>query len=128
MMKKILSIIAMALMGLSLSAQTKITVNGTVLDENGQPLPGLTVLVENSTNGTITDVDGKYTLKVNDNSVLIFDCLGYRQQKELVAKRKVINVSMELDKNLLEEVVVVGYGTMKRSDLTGSVSSISSKQ
>lgn len=127
MMKKILSIIALTLMGLSISAQTKITVNGTVLDENGQPLPGLTVLVENTPNGTITDVDGKYRLQVPDNSVLIFDCMGYRQHKELVAKRKVINVSMELDKNLLEEVVVVGYGTMKKSDLTGSVSSISSK-
>ena len=52
----------MSLIGLALSAQTKITVSGTVLDENGQPLPGLTVLVENSTNGTITDADGRYTL------------------------------------------------------------------
>ena len=116
-MKRILSVIAVSLIGLALSAQTKITVSGTVLDENGQPLPGLTVLVENSTNGTITDADGKYTLKVNDNSVLVFDCLGYRQHKELVAKRTVINVSMEVDKNLLDEVVVVGYGTMKKSDL-----------
>jgi predicted acetyltransferase len=87
MMRKILSIVAMILMGLSLSAQTRITVSGTVLDENGQPLPGLTVLVENSTNGTITDADGKYSLKVNDNSVLVFDCMGYKQHKELVKKR-----------------------------------------
>ena len=61
-MKRILSVIAVSLIGLALSAQTKITVSGTVLDENGQPLPGLTVLVENSTNGTITDADGRYTL------------------------------------------------------------------
>ena len=127
MMRKIFSIMAISLVGFSLAAQNKITVKGTVLDENDMPLPGLTVMVQNSTNGVVTDIDGKYSITAEGNAVLLFDCMGYLQHKEPVQKRAVINVKMTLDNNLLEEVVVVGYGTMKRSDLTGSVSSISSK-
>ena len=127
MMRKIFSIMAISLVGFSLAAQNKITVKGTVLDENDMPLPGLTVMVQNSTNGVVTDIDGKYSITTESNAVLLFDCMGYLQHKEPVQKRAVINVKMTLDNNLLEEVVVVGYGTMKRSDLTGSVSSISSK-
>ena len=109
------------------AAQGKITVSGTVLDDNGDPLPGLTVLVENSTDGAVTDANGRYSIKVSSSAVLLYDCMGYKQVKELVRGRNVIDVKMEPDNNYLDEVVVVGYGTMKRTDLTGSVASVSSK-
>ena len=109
----------------SIFAQKR-TVSGIVTDSKNESLIGVNVTIKNaSTTGTITDMDGKYTLDVPSNSsVLVFSYIGYSSQEVKVNNRSVIDVVLKDDMQALEEVVVVGYGTMKKSDLTGSVSSI----
>jgi TonB-linked SusC/RagA family outer membrane protein len=108
-------------------AQNPITVTGIVTDENGEPLPGASVVIENTNTGALTDASGKYSIKVQSGKALVYSFIGYKPSTELVRNNKTINVSLDPDTRLLDEVVVVGYGTMKRSDLTGSVSSVSAK-
>ena len=97
-------------------------------DSKQEPLIGVNVIVKGATTlGTITDVDGKYTLSVPaEKATLVFSYVGYVTQEVAVGSRSTVNVVLVDDAQALEEVVVVGYGTMKKSDLTGSVSSISS--
>ena len=103
-------------------------VSGTVTDENNLPLPGVNVLEKGTTNGTATDVSGKFTLNVEgENSVLVFSFIGYTNVEMAVGARSVINVSLQPSVQSLEEIVVIGYGTVERKDLTGSVSSVGSK-
>ena len=105
------------------------TISGQVRDENGQPLPGASVLEKGTTNGTITDVEGRYTLTVSDdNAVLVFSFVGYISEEIAVEGRSVIDLGMVLDISSLQEVVVIGYGTVKKSDLTGSVASVSAEE
>ena len=101
------------------------TVSGTVVSStNGEPLIGVSVQVkERPSVGTITDLDGKYSLQVANGETLVFSYIGFVNQ-EITADRTVIDVEMKEDTEVLDEVVVVGYGTMKRSDLTGSVVSV----
>jgi TonB-linked SusC/RagA family outer membrane protein len=102
-----------------------ISITGVVKDENGGVLPGVTVLLKTTTTGTTTNGDGKYTLTVPDgNGILIFSYIGYATEEVPINKRSTIDVSLVPDIKALSEVVVVGYGTQKRSDLTGSVASI----
>lgn len=123
----IVSFMLMILCVQSIFAQKR-TVSGIVTDSKNEPLIGVNVTIKNaSTTGTITDMDGKYTLDVPSNSsVLVFSYIGYSSQEVKVNNRSVIDVVLKDDMQALEEVVVVGYGTMKKSDLTGSVSSITS--
>ena len=100
------------------------TITGTIVDETGEGLPGATVLEKGTSNGTITDVDGKFTLPVNENAVLNVSFVGYKSVEVPVNGRTTLSISLEADVAALEEVVVVGYGTVKKSDLTGAVSSI----
>ncbi|NDV81202.1 TonB-dependent receptor [Bacteroides sp. 51] len=110
---------------LSLTANAQVSVSGVVTDAMNEPLPGISIAVENSTTGTITDLDGKYNLTVpNSNSTLIFSFIGYKTQKITVGNRTVINVTLMEDIATLDEVVVVGYGTQKKVNVTGAVSSI----
>lgn len=103
-----------------------ITVRGTVFDENETPLPGVSILIKNSTTGTVTDLDGKYQIDVpSANSVLVFSFLGYLKREITVASQTNIDVNMQVDMSDLSEVVVVGYGDQRRINLTGSVESIS---
>lgn len=105
--------------------QTK-NISGTVYDSNtGETLIGVSVLETGTSNGTVTDIDGKYALKIASNQVT-FSYVGYKKEMLNVTKSGVYNVNLESD-NKLDEVVVVGYGTQRKSDLTGSLSSISSK-
>lgn len=100
---------------------------GSVTDSNGEVVIGATVKVkDNPKLGTITDLDGKYRIKINnpDKDVLVFSFIGKKSEEIPVKNRKRINVIMEDDTEILDEVVVVGYGTSKRKDLTGSVSSV----
>ncbi|WP_210516001.1 SusC/RagA family TonB-linked outer membrane protein [Hymenobacter terricola] len=107
-------------------AQTKQTVSGTVADAKNQPLPGVTVLVKNTTNGTSTGADGTFTLTVTtDNPTLVLSYIGYKSQEVPVSGRSQINVSMEGDEQALKEVVVVGYGTQQKKDLTGAIATVS---
>ncbi|HEY5822909.1 MAG TPA: TonB-dependent receptor [Cyclobacteriaceae bacterium] len=102
-----------------------IPVTGTITDDTGGPLPGVNILEKNTTNGTVTDGSGKYTINVADeNSVLVFSFIGYAQQEITVGNKSDITISLVPDVKSLEEVVVVGYGTQKKSDLTGAVGTI----
>ena len=103
----------------------QIRVSGTITDENNSPLPGVNVQVEGTTIGAISDVEGKYSMNVNDrNAVLLFSFIGYVVQKMPIDGRTVIDVKMAPDLTTLDEVVVVGYGTVRKATLTGSVSSV----
>jgi TonB-linked SusC/RagA family outer membrane protein len=106
-----------------------IAIKGTVTDETGETLIGVSVSVSGSQIGTATAVDGTYTINVPDNgSVLQFSYLGYVSQTIKVGNQQIINVIMKEDSQLLEEVVVVGYGVVKKSDLTGALSRIGEKE
>lgn len=95
--------------------------------EDGEPLIGVNIVELGSTNGTITDIDGKYSLNVAAGATLVFSSVGYVTEEVKVDNRSVINMTLTPDIRALEEIVVVGYGTMKESDITGSLSSVSSK-
>ncbi|WP_276879995.1 SusC/RagA family TonB-linked outer membrane protein [Bacteroides heparinolyticus] len=101
-----------------------VTVKGTVKDSNGESMPGVNVLQAGTTNGIITDVEGNYQLNVPSNAKLIFSFIGYVTQTVPVAGKTTLNIVMKEDAQALEEVVVVGYGTMKKSDIAGSVASV----
>ncbi len=104
------------------------TVTGTVIDTDGETLIGVNILVKGSSTGTVTDIDGKYTLSVSDdNQVLVYSYTGYKPIEMAVAGKSVIDITMSSDAQLLEEIVVVGYGTQRRVDLTGAVGSVTAK-
>ncbi|MEA5425922.1 TonB-dependent receptor [Arcicella lustrica] len=101
------------------------TITGTITDEKGQFLPGVSVLVKNTNRGTATDSKGQYKIAVPDgNNTLVFSFVGYQKQEIAVAGRSVINVSMLVENQSLEEVVVVGYGTQSRKNLTSAITTI----
>ena len=103
--------------------QTKVT--GTITDENGTPLPGVSVIEAGTANGTSSDPDGKYSITISgDNPALLFSCIGFSYHNEKVSGRTVIDVTMQEDMTVLDDVVVVGYGTQKKINITGSVTSI----
>jgi TonB-linked SusC/RagA family outer membrane protein len=103
-------------------------VKGVVTDEIDSPLPGVNVLEKGTTNGTVTDVNGAYTLEVsNGNSSLVFSYIGYRQQEVLVNSQSTVSIKMDPDVSTLSEVVVIGYGEQKRSDLTGAIAPVKSE-
>ncbi|MEQ9219128.1 MAG: TonB-dependent receptor [Cyclobacteriaceae bacterium] len=104
-----------------------ISISGKISDENGEPLPGATIQEKGTTNGTITDIDGNYALSVSEEATLVISFVGYEAMEIPVNGRSVIDVSLNQDLKALDEIVVVGYGTVKKSDLTGSVSSVSSE-
>ena len=109
-------------------AQTKQTVSGTVVDAKNQPLPGVTVLVKNTTNGTTTGTEGTFNLSVaTENPTLVFSYIGYKSQEIAVNGRSQLSVSMEGDEQALKDVVVVGYGTQEKKDLTGAIATVSGK-
>ena len=104
-----------------------IEISGTVTDENGQPLPGANILEKGTNNGTQTDFDGKFTLEVNsENAILVVSYIGF-VTKEIKADSKNITITLIEDSAILDQVVVVGYGSKKKINLTGSVGSIDSK-
>lgn len=110
-------------------AQTALaTVSGTVSDAQGNPIPGTNILVKGTTIGTTTDSEGRYALEVlQEDAVLVFSFIGYTTQEIALNGRSVIDVVLMADVTNLEEVVVVGYGSVKKSDLTGAISSVSSE-
>ena len=107
-------------------AQSK-TVSGTVIDETGAPMIGLTVIVTGTTNGATTDLDGKYQISVPDGGSLTFSYLGYETQVVAIDGRTRIDIQLNPDTELLSDAVVIGYGTTAKKDLTGSVSAVGSK-
>lgn len=104
-------------------------VQGVVKDATGEPIIGANVLVKGTTNGVITDFDGNYSLtNVNSQDIIVFSYIGYTSQEIKVGSQTTINVTLKEDTETLEEVVVVGYGTVKRRDLTGSVASVTGEK
>lgn len=99
-------------------------VSGIVKATSGETLPGVTILEKGSTSGTVTDIEGVYELTLSGSRILLFSSIGMKSQEIHVGNQSVINVTMEEDLTQLEEVMVVGYGTMKKSDLTGAVASV----
>lgn len=99
-------------------------VSGTVLDENGDPMIGVSVVEEGTKAGVATDIDGNFTLNVRPGAVLHFSYIGYKPQTVRVGDRSNLEITMEPDSNMLDEVVTIGYGTVKKRDLTGAVASV----
>ncbi len=116
-----------ALLCVTAFSQEKITVRGTVTDERGEPLIAAGVSQSGTDNGAVTDADGKYVITVPQDAKLSFSYISYITQEVAVNGRGTIDISLVPDNTQLEEVVVIGYGTMKKSDLTGSVASIGEK-
>jgi TonB-linked SusC/RagA family outer membrane protein len=105
------------------------TVTGRVTDVNGGPIPGVNIIVKGTTLGTTTDANGEYSLSVESESkTLVFTFIGYIAKEVAVNNQSVIDVSLEADLTMLEEVVVVGYGTLQKKDLTGAVSQVKAAQ
>ncbi|WP_234364055.1 SusC/RagA family TonB-linked outer membrane protein [Lunatibacter salilacus] len=109
-------------------ASVYINISGTVSDENGEPIPGATVLIEGTSTGTATDIDGNFTIDAQEGAVLLISFIGYQSQRVTVGAQSNINISLIEDQSSLDEVVVIGYGTTKRSDLTGAVGSVTEDQ
>ena len=114
---------------LSLYAQQGSLTGTAIAASDKEPMIGLTVLVKGTTNGTVTDLDGNYTLtNVPKDATIVFSMIGYKTQEVKVNGKNVINVVMEDDTQALDEVVVIGYGAVKKRDLTGAVVSVKSEE
>lgn len=109
--------------------QEGIEISGSIVDENDQPLPGASVLVKGTSKGVATDFDGNYTIMVDDKTaVLSFSYVGYENTEIVVGEQTTINVKLAPSASALDEIVIVGYGTQKRSDVTGAVTSLSKER
>ncbi|MDR0824668.1 MAG: TonB-dependent receptor [Prevotella sp.] len=139
--KKILCLLAIGLIGSSIGngyasgakthtdgimeqVQTRITVKGKIIDTKGEPLVGVSVAIKGTTQGTMSDDGGNYTLSANAGVTLVYSYIGYKQQSHVVRDDATLNITLQEESNLMDEVVVVGYGTQKKENLTGAVSSV----
>lgn len=109
-------------------AQTQSNVNGLITDSSGEPLIGVSIQVKGTTHGTISDLDGKFMLLAKTGDILRISYVGYTPQEIKLTGNQQLRIIMEEDTKRLEEVVVVGYGTQKKVNLTGSVSSITADE
>lgn len=112
----------------ALLAQTSKTITGKIVSTQGEPLIGVNIVIKGTATGTATDLDGEYSLTASSDDVLVFSYTGYRTQEIAVGAQSQINVTLEEGSELLEEVVVVGYGTQKKEDLTGAVSVVNTEE
>ena len=125
MKSKFFTTLLLMFVSFSLMAQTNVT--GVVKDNVG-PLVGVSVIEQGTANGTVTNSDGTFALTVKPNASLVFTSIGYKDQLVPVLSKTHFEIIMEEDAELLEETVVVGYGTQKKSDITGSVASVDAEQ
>ena len=129
MRKKLFILLSLAVFGLgALQAQTKVT--GIVADAKNETLPGVSVVVKGASVGTVTDAQGKFELNVPDASgkTLVFTYIGYKTKEQAIGKNDNFNVVMEEDTRLIDEVVVIGYGSEKKKNVAGAVSNISGEE
>lgn len=108
--------------------QVKKSILGSIKDEEGNPIIGANVVEKGTTNGTITNIDGQFSLNVFDNAILVVSYVGYKEQQVKIGNRSNLEIVLQEDAEKLDEVVVVGYGTQKKSDLTGSIASIKASE
>ncbi len=113
---------------IAVSAYGQQTVGGTVVDEEGAPMIGVNILEKNTSNGTITDFDGKYELTVGENAILVFSYLGYSDQEFEIQGQSVIDVNLAPNANELDEIIVVGYGVQKKKVVTGAISKVKAEE
>jgi len=127
-LKTKLVLMMVLLLNISLYAQDGYNLTGTVIDETNMPVPGANVVIQNTTTGTSTDFDGNYAITVKNGDVLEFSYIGYAKKSVTINGQQTLDVVLAEDASQLEEVVVVGYGSQKKSDITGSVSSVKSEE
>ncbi len=129
MKRKINFLLALLLFGVAIvSAQQNLSISGVVTDAgDGSPLVGVSVLVKGSNSGTITDLNGRYNLKAEQGSTLVFSYIGMETQ-QVIAKTSTINVKLNSDTKVLDEVVAVGYGSARKKDISGSVASVNREE
>ncbi|MFV0536058.1 MAG: SusC/RagA family TonB-linked outer membrane protein [Dysgonomonas sp.] len=140
MLKKVLCLLAIGLIctftnnyateakmysgSLSEQLQTKITVKGKIVDSTGEPLIGVSVAIKGTTQGVMTDIDGNYSITTDSNATLVFSYIGFISQSKIVGNQTTINITLVETAQTMQEVVVVGYGTQKKENLTGAVASV----
>jgi TonB-linked SusC/RagA family outer membrane protein len=125
---KLFLLVGMVLLSLGASAQEKVTVTGNVVDVNGEPIIGASVLEAGTTNGTITDFDGNFKIQVKPKATLRFSYVGFETQSIRVNGQKTINLTLLEDRQMMEEVVVVGYGHQKKESVVGAISQVNTKE
>jgi len=106
---------------------TEVQVTGKITDEKGKPLFGVTILNKKTKKGTVSQIDGSYSIAADKGDALVFSFIGYKTKQIIVGDQAVINISLEQSTSNLDEVIVIGYGTSKKKDLTGSVSTVNAK-
>src|SRR5690554_2110210 len=122
-----LSVITMLLLISGTTVFAQRTVTGKVTDPQNEGLPGASVLVKGTTTGSVTDMEGNYSIEVsNDQTILVFSFIGYSSVEESVGSRSTINVTLNEEFSALNEVVVTGYGSQSRREITGAVTSVDS--
>lgn len=126
--RALLTLLFVCLMSLNSALAQTIQLTGTVTDTKGEALIGASVLEKGTTNGCITDIDGNFTLNVSANATMIVSYVGYVAQEIALNGQKNIKVALKDDSEMLDEVVVVGYGTMKKSDMTGAITSVDTEE
>lgn len=120
----IVLVLEVGILGATVNAQS-VTITGNVKDTFGEPVPGTTVVVKGTTQGTVTNSDGNYSIgNVSTDAILVFSFLGMKTQEIIVGDQSQINVTLVEDSQQLEEVVAIGYGTQKKVNLTGAVTSV----
>ena len=125
--KKAKGLIVLLICLLAMGANAQETISGKVMNESGEALIGVTVTVQGTNTGTVTDFDGNFSLQASPDAVLEISYIGYKKQTIPLNGQRNINVSLGVDAEVLDEVVVIGYGSVKKSDVTGSVSSVKSE-
>ncbi|WP_297766015.1 TonB-dependent receptor [uncultured Muriicola sp.] len=123
-LKTKLILIAILCFNIQLFAQDTFSVSGVVTDADQVPIPGATIIVMNTTRGTTTDFDGNYSINVSSGEILRFSYIGYATQSVAIVNQRTVNVTLLVDASQLDEVVVTGYGTQKKSTITGSISKV----
>lgn len=119
-------VVLLLMLGVAVGAGAQsVTVTGTVTDDQGEPLIGANILVQGTSSGTITDIDGKYSVKVDKGATLVFSFTGYSSQSVEVGNQTIIDVTMASDAELLSEIVITGYQTQRKRDISGAVSVVS---
>lgn len=123
----LLSVVMVLLVSTTTYAQEKI-VKGKIIDETGFPVPGASLIIKGTTKGSTTDMDGNYSISAKPGDVIVFSYLGYKTVEETVTEANNYNISLVPTQSQLEEVVVIGYGTQKKSDVTGSITRVSAEE